>query len=65
MYATKNIPEDISILSDAAAAEKVLLHLLGPADASIMQAYADGDLRRNLAYHALAVSTCFSGIHSF
>nr|XP_004290179.2 PREDICTED: uncharacterized protein LOC101310657 [Fragaria vesca subsp. vesca]XP_011458162.1 PREDICTED: uncharacterized protein LOC101310657 [Fragaria vesca subsp. vesca]XP_011458163.1 PREDICTED: uncharacterized protein LOC101310657 [Fragaria vesca subsp. vesca]XP_011458164.1 PREDICTED: uncharacterized protein LOC101310657 [Fragaria vesca subsp. vesca]XP_011458165.1 PREDICTED: uncharacterized protein LOC101310657 [Fragaria vesca subsp. vesca] len=56
MYATKNIPEDISILSDAAAAEKVLLHLLGPADASIMQAYADGDLRRNLAHRALASS---------
>ncbi|KAL6214326.1 hypothetical protein ACLB2K_013762 [Fragaria x ananassa] len=56
MSATKNIPEDISILSDPAAAEKVLLLLLGPADASIMQAYADGDLRRNLTHHALAVT---------
>lgn len=44
------------MLRDPAAAERVLLDLLGPADARIMQEYADGGLKQNLAHHALAVS---------
>ncbi|KAM5563026.1 hypothetical protein ABKV19_017960 [Rosa sericea] len=46
--------EIISILRDPAAAERVLLDLLGPADTRIMQAYADCGLKQNLAHHALA-----------
>ncbi|XP_004292358.1 PREDICTED: uncharacterized protein LOC101303010 isoform X2 [Fragaria vesca subsp. vesca] len=49
-----NQSEIISILRDPAAAERVLLDLLGPADTRIIQEYIDGDLKQNLAHHALA-----------
>jgi len=46
------------VLREPAAAERVLLGLLGPDDTRIMQEYDDGGLRQNLSHHALAVSDC-------
>ena len=61
----KDSPQIISILRDPAAAERVLLDLLGPADTRIIQEYIDGDLKQNLAHHALAVSDCRPECHHF
>ena len=50
---TRDSPEIISMLREPAAAERVLLGLLGPDDTRIMQEYDDGGLRQNLSHHAL------------
>ncbi|KAI5315465.1 PREDICTED: ethylene-responsive mRNAion factor At4g13040 [Prunus dulcis] len=57
---TRDSPEIISMLREPAAAEKVLLGLLGPDDTKIMQEYDDGGLRQNLSYHALAACLHFA-----
>ncbi|KAL6271164.1 hypothetical protein ACE6H2_028075 [Prunus campanulata] len=57
---TRDSPEIISMLRDPAAAERVLLGLLGPDDTRIMQEYDDGGLRQNLSHHALAACLHFA-----
>ncbi|BFG42695.1 hypothetical protein CerSpe_289690 [Prunus speciosa] len=57
---TRASPEVISMLRDPAAAERVLLGLLGPDDTRIMQEYDDGGLRQNLAHHALGACLHFA-----
>ncbi|XP_016650379.1 PREDICTED: uncharacterized protein LOC107881316 [Prunus mume] len=57
---TRASPEIISMLRKPAAAERVLLGLLGPDDTRIMQGYDDGGLRQNLAHHALGACLHFA-----
>ncbi|XP_034228506.1 uncharacterized protein LOC117637662 isoform X2 [Prunus dulcis] len=57
---TRASPEIISMLREPAAAERVLLGLLGPDDTRIMQEYDDGGLRQNLAHHALGACVHFA-----
>ncbi|CAL2280160.1 unnamed protein product [Prunus armeniaca] len=52
--------EIISVLREPAAAERVLLGLLGPDDTRIMQEYDDGGLRQNLSHHALSACLHFA-----
>ncbi|KAM1007202.1 hypothetical protein ACFX13_003884 [Malus domestica] len=54
------LPKIITILREPGAAERFLLGLLGPDDTRITQSYDDGDLRQNLAYHALAACLHFA-----
>ncbi|PQP95942.1 uncharacterized protein Pyn_04016 [Prunus yedoensis var. nudiflora] len=49
---TRASSEIINVLREPAAAERVLLGLLGPDDTRIMQEYNDGGLRQNLSHHA-------------
>ncbi|XP_021814208.1 uncharacterized protein LOC110757002 [Prunus avium] len=57
---TRDSPEIISMLREPAAAERVLLGLLGPDDTKITQEYDDGGLRQNLSHHALAACLHFA-----
>ncbi|KAI5315463.1 hypothetical protein L3X38_044639 [Prunus dulcis] len=58
---TRASSEIISVLREPAAAERVLLGLLGPDDTKIMQEYDDdGGLRQNLSHHALAACLHFA-----
>ncbi|XP_021814160.1 uncharacterized protein LOC110756960 [Prunus avium] len=52
--------EIINVLREPAAAERVLLGLLGPDDTRIMQEYNDGGLRQNLSHHALGACLHFA-----
>ncbi|CAL9023205.1 unnamed protein product, partial [Prunus brigantina] len=57
---TRASPDIISMLREPAAAERVLLGLLGPDDTRIMQEYDDSGLRQNLAHHALGACLHFA-----
>ncbi|CAL9023204.1 unnamed protein product [Prunus brigantina] len=57
---TRASSEIISVLREPAAAERVLLGLLGPDDTRIMQEYDNGGLRQNLSHHALSACLHFA-----